>query len=342
MKASKKNKIEYITMFASLCFFLSIFYGLIVFLMLKSDFKQNHQIIAIIFVTIVFIYMIYIISYHFFISILTTRKAFSELKRELSQINIEYKDDINEISVDKEFKQLIDIIRNSSSREYMESILRKQAQLDNLQSQINPHFLYNILDSVRGEVLIHGLKETAEMIESLSKFFRYGIGSSVSLITFEEEYENAENYMKIQQYRFGDRIKLISDFDMDDKNIMNFKLPKMTLQPLVENAINHGIEGQMTAGKIVIRVIYTNKRMLITVEDNGVGMDIKTLESINNKLKNSENVVYGLKSKGNGVALLNVSERIKLLFGNEFGIHINSTLGMGTEVHVSMPHEVGE
>ena len=148
--------------------------------------------------------------------------------------------------------------------------------------------------------------------------------------------------MKIQQYRFGKRIVLVKDFDSDDYDIMNFKLPKMTLQPIVENAITHGIEGKLTQGKIVIRVICTQSRMLITVEDNGQGMNSEMLGKLNKKLIESKVDKINMETKGNGVALYNVSERIKLLFGKEYGIYINSAEGLGTEVHMTLPFENGE
>lgn len=244
--------------------------------------------------------------------------------------------------LDIEINELIVALEKANNREYLESMLKKQAQLDNLQSQINPHFLYNILDSIRGDVLSKGLYETADMIEALSQYFRYGIGSSVSLIPFEEELKNVENYMKIQQYRFGDRIELIKIFDESNPDISQTKIPKMTLQPLVENAITHGIEGRLTKGKIVLRVILTDQRFLITVEDNGIGMSASKVETINRLLNESLGDVKNIESEGTGVALLNVSERIKLLYGNSYGLFINSTEGYGTEAHVTLPYNEGD
>lgn len=340
MKSSRR--INYVINMIVVVLLVSIIFGALILILMVINLQKLYLVLGIIMGVSLYGLILYMIIFKFFVPIQLTQKAVSNLKQELYEINKDYVKYGKEIAINLEINELISTLKDSANREYLESMLKKQAQLDNLQSQINPHFLYNILDSVRGDVLARGLTETADMIEALSKFFRYGIGSSIGLITFEEEYKNVENYMKIQRYRFGDRITLINDFDRKDNNIMNFKLPKMTLQPLVENAITHGIEGKLTKGKIVIRVSYTDRRMLITVEDNGIGMNEEILEKLNRKLNDSSKEISLIDSKSNGVALLNVSERIKLLFGIEFGLYINSAEGLGTEAHISLPYKEGD
>ena len=317
--------------------------GIVIFLLYKSDLQidRNHGLMLIS-IGFVLSLMVFVAIYKSYVTLIKTQRLMQVLESNLSDETKGRWKKYHEKPLDIEINELIIALEKANNRELLESMLKKQAQLDNLQSQINPHFLYNILDSIRGDVISKGLNETADMIEALSQYFRYGIGSSVSLISFEEELKNVDNYMKIQQYRFGERIELIKIFDENDPNISKTKIPKMTLQPLVENAITHGIEGRLTKGKIILRVMITDSRFLITVEDNGVGMPVTKLEMINKVLNEAVGDVKEIESEGTGVALLNVSERIKLLFGKSYGLYINSTEGFGTEAHVSLPFYEGD
>ena len=120
---------------------------------------------------------------------------------------------------------------------------KRQAQYLALQNQINPHFLYNTLESIRGEALIAGLDGVADMTEALAKFFRYTITNIENLVTVQDELDNCETYFLIQKYRFGDRLQLHIDYDGEDwEDIMSCKIPKLTLQPILENSIIHGTE----------------------------------------------------------------------------------------------------
>ncbi len=221
-------------------------------------------------------------------------------------------------------------------RNDLETIVLRQAQLTAFQNQINPHFLYNTLDSVRGDVISNGLTDTAEMIEALSKFFRYSLSSSTNVISFREELENVNNYMKIMEYRFGKRISLNTVSD-DYHEILEYQLPKLTLQPLVENAIKYGLENRKSGGSITIRFLHSDTHVSISVEDNGIGIDPQSLKQINSGIQGTVQSTSSDFSRSSGVALRNVSERIRLLFGPEYGIHINSIVGHGTEVIVNLP-----
>ena len=219
------------------------------------------------------------------------------------------------------------------------SAAKKQAQYLALQNQINPHFLYNTLEGIRGETLSAGLESVAEMTEALATFFRYTISNVENLVTLEDELTNIENYYIIQQYRFGERLSLRVEVDSEDESeIMKYYLPKLTLQPIVENSIYHGVERKIGKGNICIKVEATSKRLIITVSDDGLGMKKERLIELNAKL-NSTSFEYaktGSEIKG-GIAIVNVNSRIKLLFGEEYGICIYSTLGSGTDVDITLP-----
>lgn len=220
---------------------------------------------------------------------------------------------------------------------------KRQAQYLALQNQINPHFLYNTLESIRGEALMAGLDSVADMTEALAKFFRYTITKVENLVTVEEELQNCETYFRIQEYRFGDRLKLHIVCDMEEKDeIMNCKIPKLTLQPILENSIIHGTELKVGTGNLQIAFERTEKRLIIRISDDGVGMDAETLAKLNQKLRCSRNDNYVAEGEKGGIALVNVNNRIHLIFGEEYGMHIYSVFGKGTDVEITIPTEVTE
>lgn len=219
------------------------------------------------------------------------------------------------------------------------SATKKQAQYLALQNQINPHFLYNTLEGIRGETLMAGLDHVAEMTEALATFFRYTISNVENLVSLENELSNIENYYIIQQYRFGERLSMNVVIDSEDEDkIMKYKLPKLTLQPIVENSIYHGIERKIGRGSVDIKIETTGKRLIITISDDGLGIEKKHLMEVNSRLIGTslDYIKEDGETKG-GIAMMNVNNRIKLLFGEEYGIYIYSTLGSGTDVEITLP-----
>lgn len=211
----------------------------------------------------------------------------------------------------------------------------KHAELLALQNQINPHFLYNTLEAIRGDALCEGMTEIADMTEALSTFFRYTISDTGNLVTLEDELENVENYFKIQKYRFGERLSMQVEFPEDYSKVLQYRLPKLTLQPIVENAVFHGLETENTKGLVLISIDSTINKLMLSIQDDGCGIQEEKLMMLNEKLAHPE--VRQIEKKKGGIALTNVSRRIKLLFGDEYGVHICSILGVGTNVQVSVP-----
>ena len=216
---------------------------------------------------------------------------------------------------------------------------KRQAQYLALQNQINPHFLYNTLDGIRSEALIAGVDSVADMTEALATFFRYTISKVDNLVTVGEELNNCEIYFKIQQYRFGDRIRLVIDFEEDNEDeIRNCLIPKLSLQPILENSIIHGTELKLGKGTQTIHLSLTESRLLICVSDDGVGMDEKALAKLNQRLgRNDHQISDARREKKGGIALYNVNHRIHLIFGEEYGLHIYSLENVGTDVEISIP-----
>lgn len=215
---------------------------------------------------------------------------------------------------------------------------KRQEQFLALQNQINPHFLYNTLEGIRSEALSSGLTAIAEMTEALSTFFRYTTSTMENLVTVEDELNNIETYFLIQQYRFGKRLHLCIDIAAKDRaEVLAYRLPKLTLQPIVENAIIHGLECKVGDGTIHVRLETTHTKLLITISDDGVGMAASQLEELNRSLAiRSLSYVGGGQKKG-GIAIVNVNNRIKLLFGERYGITVTSTPSIGTDVEIVLP-----
>ena len=235
----------------------------------------------------------------------------------------------------RENEKINDILTSSE----LSNLNKRQAQYLALQNQINPHFLYNTLDGIRSEALIEGIDHVAEMTEALAAFFRYTISRDENLVSVEEELENCRIYFKIQQYRFGDRIRLIIECEEENREeILQCKIPKLTLQPILENSIIHGTELRLGEGIQTIHLMLTGSRLLIRVSDNGVGMDEKTLEELNRKMgRSADQLAASERDKKGGIALYNVNHRIHLIYGEEYGLHIFSTENIGTDVEISIP-----
>lgn len=222
------------------------------------------------------------------------------------------------------------------------NVSKKQAEYLALQNQINPHFLYNTLEGIRSEALIAGVDSIAEMTEALSTFFRYTISQVNNLVTLEDELANIENYYYIQQFRFGDKlefnIEYIHDDDTDESDILSYRLPKLTLQPIMENSIYHGIEEKIGKGHLIIRITATGENLIIKISDDGMGIEGEKLKSLNQKLSalTLDDVNPKVSAKG-GIAIMNVNNRIKLLFGERYGVYIYSQPGVGTDVEITLP-----
>lgn len=219
-------------------------------------------------------------------------------------------------------------------------IFDKQTELTALQSQINPHFLYNTLECIRGQALLDDNIEIAKMVEALSSFFRYSISKKGNLVTLRDELANIENYMLIQRYRFNNRFSMEIIIDEEDEAAYDFLVPRLIIQPVIENAIFHGLEERMEDGIVSIEVIVTDLDMIITISDNGKGIGCEELEELNNRI-NANDMELDDKNKSNqintGIALPNINRRIRLLFGKEYGVNVYSTLGKGTDVEIIIP-----
>lgn len=223
-----------------------------------------------------------------------------------------------------------------NKKEILEKSLEQSKYLA-LQNQINPHFLYNTLDAIRGDALVAGLENISDTIEALSTYFAYSISNLEQYATVMEELLNVQDYITVQKYRFGDALKFQIQYEEEPEFFKSVYMPRFVLQPIVENAIYHGLEVRNKRGSIKIRLERTKTRLNIDIIDDGVGMSYETLENLNRKLVQADAGLSNAGKKKKGIALVNVNSRIKLLFGEEYGMYVYSTEGLGTDVRLSIP-----
>ena len=221
-------------------------------------------------------------------------------------------------------------------RSYSASMMDKQSRISSLQSQINPHFLYNTLECIRSEAILQGSDSIARMSKALASFFRYSISRREDIVTVQDELSNIQNYFLIQEYRFENKFSLKIEIEPEDERIYDAMIPKMTLQPIVENSIFHGLETKAENGSVTIRIAATQDLLHIVVSDDGIGMDRENLERMRRSMEQAPQR-ENRESSGNGIALYNVNQRLKITFGETYGLQLYSTEGIGTDVEILMP-----
>ena len=228
--------------------------------------------------------------------------------------------------ISSSFEHMANTIQNLMERVHREEQELRKTELKALQAQINPHFLYNTLDSIQWMCEQGKTKDAAEMVRALARLFRISISRGRELITIKEELQHAENYLIIQSYRY--RSQFSYTIDASDE-LMDCLCNKITIQPLIENAIYHGIDRMVDEGeiKITVKPAEDDDDILITVSDNGVGM---TKEQCGKILAKD-------RSDSGGIGVKNVNDRLKIYFGKKYGLSIESELDVGTTVTVRIP-----
>lgn len=221
---------------------------------------------------------------------------------------------------------------------------REKAEIDALSAQIDPHFLYNTLDSIRGYALLNGSFKISNITEALSRLFRNMISNKENLLPLNQELQNINDYMKIQQFCFNNKFDYKCEITPEVSETC--LIPKMVLQPLVENAITHGLEPKLDRGSVIVRAKCTETLLLISVIDNGLGIEESTLNMLNAELSQKiGSPSINSADKGNsstGIALLNINRRIKMTYGQNYGIHLQSTPGVRTSSELILPLMIDE
>lgn len=226
------------------------------------------------------------------------------------------------------FNMMTERISRLIEEDYKSKILLRETEFKFLRAQINPHFLYNTLDAISWKAAMGGNRDVSKMAVALGRILRWSISKSDNLVMLKEEIQNVEDYLSIQKMRYGDSLSYM--IAVEDEELA-LTVPKMILQPLVENALVHGLESREGEKKLVIAAESDEKNLKIYIKDNGKGISQERIQEI------ADGKVQ--QQKQHGVGLYNVHRRIQMNYGNEYGIRIFSELEKGTEIQITVPKE---
>lgn len=274
-----------------------------------------------------------IMSYLIPLSITRPFKELSQVTDEIAKGNLSVRANVNTgveaTALSNSMNTMIDKINELLEQVTTEQIRLRKAEFELLQAQINPHFLYNTLDAIIWLAEAGEQKRVVGMVRNLSDFFRTSLNQGKDINSIKEEMLHVKSYLEIQHVRYQD----ILSYDIEvPEALYIYSIPKITIQPLVENALYHGIKNKRGMGHISIRGEAGEKDFTITVTDDGIGIDETRLRQVQSGIQNK--VLTGKDFYG----LYNVCERIRLNFGEEYGIFIESVYGEGTSVRVILPY----
>ena len=274
-----------------------------------------------------------IMSYLSPLSITRPFKELSQVTDEIAKGNLSVRANVNTgveaTALSNSMNTMIDKINELLEQVTTEQIRLRKAEFELLQAQINPHFLYNTLDAIIWLAEAGEQKRVVGMVRNLSDFFRTSLNQGKDINSIKEEMLHVKSYLEIQHVRYQD----ILSYDIEvPEALYIYSIPKITIQPLVENALYHGIKNKRGMGHISIRGEAGEKDFTITVTDDGIGIDETRLRQVQSGIQNK--VLTGKDFYG----LYNVCERIRLNFGEEYGIFIESVYGEGTSVRVILPY----
>jgi len=241
-------------------------------------------------------------------------------------------DEIGELG--ENFNKMLDEMEQFIAREYKNQLLLQKAEYKALQAQINPHFLHNTLDTMSSIAQIQECNLVSSLSESLSAIFRYSLDIKNPMSTIEKELLHLKNYIFVMDVRMNHEIHY--QFEVAE-SVLSFEIPRLTLQPILENALKYGVRD--VKGEKIVKITGQEEEgiIFISVEDNGIGMDTG---EINEQLRRNDRDYV---EKGDSIGLHNINARIKLLFGEEYGVYVDGAVGAGVKVTVRIPHiKVGE
>lgn len=232
-------------------------------------------------------------------------------------------------TLERSFNTMVGKIEELVANVRSEQVNLRRTELKLLQAQINPHFLYNTLDTIIWMAEDGQSEEVVEIVGALSDFFRVSLSKGRDYITLKEEESHVKSYLQIQQFRYAD----ILEYEINiPEELGEYNILKLTLQPIVENAIYHGVKQKRGKSKIMIHGSYKENHILLTVEDNGIGIQEEKLKQIRVHLEKENPEITD-----RGFGLANVNARIRLNYGKEYGLSIDSTYGAGTKVSMILP-----
>ncbi len=238
---------------------------------------------------------------------------------------VDSEDEIGRLS--HTFNQMVMDMNSLVNTVYEQKVMKQEAQMKSLQMQINPHFLYNTLDTINWMARIRHVDEIGDMVEALSNMMRYSLEKK-SFVRLGEEVKSLKDYIAIQNYRYRD--KMVAEIEIDE-SLMSLYIPRLLIQPILENAIVHGIEEKLDKGHILVAARREDEDLYIQIIDDGVGMTEETMSHI---LRED----YSMKKSGHtSIGVVNVNRRIQMIYGKDYGLLVQSVLGAGTKITIHIP-----
>lgn len=329
-----ENDIQIVTSLLRETIFQYIYYEIKDMQSARTEY-QDFFMIMIRFTVIAFVGIILLLiflSYYIPLSIIRPIRELGEVTDQVARGNLSVRSETKAGSevgmLSDSLNTMIDKIIELLEQVKKEQVRLRKAEFELLQSQINPHFLYNTLDAIVWLAEAGEQKKVVSMVGSLSDFFRTSLNQGKDIIPIKEELQHVKSYLEIQQVRYQD----ILQYEICvPRELEKYLIPKITIQPLVENALYHGIKNKRGSGKITINGKKEKDYFVIQIEDNGIGIREERLKEVQDGIQNKapgETTIYGL---------YNVNERIELNFGERFGISIESTYREGTVVSIKLP-----
>lgn len=284
------------------------------------------------YISLGFIVMILIVTYfainQYSSKLRNMMKNIEKLKQGKLDTRFNIKQEVDEldmiaISID----EMSESLQYNINKNYIAEVKQKQAEINALQSQIKPHFLYNTLEVIRMSALSSKNKEVAQMIYNLASMFRYSTYNNGSLVSIRDEIKHSKMYLSLCSTRYKGMLDY--SIHVDDK-YLDYLVPKFTIQPILENAINHGLRKGFYDNYIKVTIKEIDEGIEISIKDNGNGMSEEAISKIKDELE--KNI-----QKPNSIGLMNINNRLKLNFGEQYGIYINSRINEGTTVSIKIP-----
>lgn len=290
-------------------------------LLVENNIIKNVMILSILVSFLICLAFIFLFYYRVLHPLHQVRNVMKELEKENFDIRLNIKG-YNEIAVlGKTFNKMSARLKKLMEQVYLEKVKQKEAELKALQAQVDPHFLYNTLDTIYWMSRMEQAPETSNLIKALAKLFRLSLNKGDEFTTVKKELEHLENYITIQKRRYQGLINFSINVD---EGLLSCKVVKLVLQPLVENAIYHGVEKNGGKGNISVNIKREKKYIIYQIIDDGQGVDVEELNKLLQEIK-EDNRGFGIK---------NVNDRIKLYFGSDCGLSFYSKPGKGTKVVV--------
>jgi two-component system, sensor histidine kinase YesM len=263
------------------------------------------------------------------------QRAFQSLKEGNTDIVVPVKGSDELAQITSGFNDMVRGMNTVIREKFHADLMRKQAQLESLESQINPHFLYNTLSLVKDEVSNGNTDKSAEIIQQLSDIFRYSLSKGTHFVKISAELNHVQMYLNIMHARFSGKFTV--SFEIEPE-ILDQDIPRLTLQPIVENIIKHSFDNMIDGGIIRIVGKMTAWGCNLYITDNGSGIETGPLALINAELRKNYETNDDITKK---TGIYNVNSRLKLYYGNEYGLQLHSMIDGGTTVKISLPRQSG-